>query len=104
MKRTEYYRNKHLLGELTIGDLLEITKIEGEFSLGDNWLPITRVMRYKKKPVVGLSMDSYENDPDLEIDLDAKIKIEGRVVTVLFKPSDPRISRVRIRLDREVEF
>lgn len=99
---SDYHRNKHVLGELTIGDLMDMGVVMEEFSLGVNWLPISRILSHKNGSSIGLVMDSLDDEPDVEISLDAKVKVEGMVVRVLFKPSDPRISQVRIRLEKEV--
>ena len=92
MKTFDYYRNKHLLGELTLSDLMEVCKIEGEFSIGKNWLPIVRARVSKK--YIEFFMDSVERDPDLVLPLDATLFLEGNVVRFNTKQT------IRLRLDR----
>jgi hypothetical protein len=92
MKTFDYYRNKHLLGELTLSDLMEYCEIEGEFSIGKNWLPIVR--RRVSKKYIEFFMDSVERDPDLVLPLDATLFLEGNVVRFNTKQT------IRLRLDR----
>lgn len=65
MRSFSYYRNKHFLGELTLGDLMCFAEIEGDFSIGRNWLPISRFKKLGK--LVRYTLD----------DLEAWIKEEG---------------------------
>lgn len=98
--KSDYYRNKHLLGELTIGDFMEIVEIEGEFTRGKNWLPITRVRRSKDRPVVGIFMYSASVEADAVIPLDSKVRLRGDILEVMADLVDSRYHRIRIRLER----
>lgn len=93
------HRNKHFLGELTFGYLMEIVPIEGDFSLGENWLPITRIRVSKKGDKAGIFMDSIHDEPDVSIPLDTRVKVVGEIVHVAieWKP-------LRIRLEKDPEF
>jgi len=96
-----HYRNKHLLGELTLEDLMEICEIKGDFTIGKNWLPIVRRRVSNKHKVLGLFMDSYESEPDLEIPLDSKLFVEGNIVRIRVSwVGYPVGHEVRLRLDR----
>lgn len=96
----DYYRNKHLLGELTFGDVMEIARIEGEFSIGKSWLPITLVKFSRSKSKVGIFMSSLmEDGPDVTIPVDAKVKVEGNIVRVQ-QMRDP----VTIRLESDIDI
>lgn len=94
----DHYRNKHVLGELTFGDLMNMVPMEGDFSIGEHWLPITRFRVSKKGDKAGLFMDSIHDDADVEISLDTKVKVVGNMVSI-----DLPIP-IRIRLDRAPEF
>lgn len=95
----DYYRNKHLLGELTFGDVMEIATVEGEFSIGKNWLPITLVKFSRSRGKVGIFMSSLQEDgPDVTIPVDAKVKVEGNIVRVQMK------NPVTIRLESEIDI
>jgi hypothetical protein len=99
MESFDYYRNKHLLGELTLSDLMEYCEIEGEFSIGKNWLPIVR--RRVSKMYIEFFMDSVERDPDLVLPLDSRVLLEGNIVRIgvdwVFEPQG---REVWLRLDR----
>lgn len=98
----DYYRNKHFLGELTLEDLMRIADIEGDFSIGNNWLPITRAQVSRRKRVLNIFMDSIEDDPSLMIPLANKVKVVGAIVTTMVGWGLGE-RQVRLRLDREVE-
>lgn len=103
MRRSrDYYRNKYLLGELTIGDLMLLVPIEGEFSIGNNWLPLSGVKKSRRRRMIGLSMWSYGTDMDVEFSIDSKVKLNGREVRIIGDFNDDRIKSVRIRLEQEV--
>lgn len=95
----DLHRNKHFLGELTFGDLMELVPIEGDFSIGENWLPITRAKVSKKGARFGLFMDSIHDEPDVIIPLDAKVKVQGNIVHV-----DIEWRPLRLRLDTAPDF
>ena len=98
--KASHHRNKYFLGELTIGDLIEFVSIEGEFSLGKNWLPIVRSRTSRKRGVLELFMESFDNDPEVSIPLDTRVKIEGVVVHMkVFPIVYPGGQHIRIRLD-----
>lgn len=100
----DYYRNKYLLGELTLGEMLRFVRLEGEFSLGVNWLPIVRSRVSKRRGYLDLFTDSLEKEPDFSIPLDAKVKIEGNVVLVkIYWAGYPNGRDVKIRLDSPPE-
>jgi hypothetical protein len=101
METFDHYRNKHLLGELTVSDLMEFCKIEGEFTIGKNWLPIVRARVSKRHRALEISMDSVENDPDLELPLDSRVFLEGDIVRIRVSwVGYPENHEVRLRLDR----
>lgn len=101
MKSFDYYRNKNILGELTLDELLKSVSIEGEFTIGENWLPIVRARLSKRKGRLGLFMDSLESkDPELEIPLDTKVSVAGNLVSMRIGWGGyPNGRLVRIRLD-----
>jgi hypothetical protein len=107
MTKREIVRNKMMLGALTMGDLYEFFKIEGEFSIGKNWLPIYSVKR--KNRFVEVRMDDI-GDPDMKIPVDSVVKVQGDVVRVHLDSSNIEsgyligsVVEIRIRLD-EVPF
>lgn len=95
----EAVRNKHFLGELTFGDLLGVVPIEGDFTLGENWLPISRVRVSRKARKAEIFMDNIHDYPDVTVPLDTRVKVVGNMVRVAieWKP-------LRIRLDRVPGF
>lgn len=97
----DYYRNKHLLGELTVGDLLKIARIEGEFSIGVNWLPITRVRKSGPSRRLKVYMSGVGDDPDLDLSFDQRVRVDGNVVTIHMPHWShlPRCHYVRLKLD-----
>lgn len=97
--KPDYYRNKNLLGELTLGDLLDMGDIQGDFTIGENWLPITRVRRLGKGPWVGIFMYAWHREPDVTLPRDSRVRIRGNEVEILGSPTDPRMRRVRIKLE-----
>lgn len=99
-RKTDYYRTKYFLGELTLGELLKFARIEGEFSVGKNWLPVVRKRVSRKRGFLELFMDSIDDDPDVSIPLDTRVKIEGVVVHMkVFPRGYPGGQHIRIRLD-----
>ena len=107
MTKREIVRNKMMLGALTMGDLYEFFNIEGEFSIGQNWLPIYSVKR--KNRFVEVRMDGI-GDPDIKIPVDSVVKVQGDIVRVHLDSSNIEsgyligsVVEVRIRLD-EVPF
>jgi hypothetical protein len=94
MKPFSYYRNKHFLGELTMGDLIRFTKVEGEFSLGAHWLPIGRSVVSRAKRKVKVFMETGGDHPDLTISFDCRVKIAGNLVDLEGLGGD----RFRLRL------
>jgi hypothetical protein len=101
MESFDHYRNKHLLGELTLEDLMEVCKIEGEFTIGRNWLPIVRSRVSKRHNALEIFMNSLESDPELEIDLDSRVFVEGDIVRIRVSwVGYPENHEVRLRLDR----
>jgi hypothetical protein len=97
----QHYQNKHLLGELTLGDLMETCEIEGDFSIGDNWLPIVRCLVSKKHKTLCVFMDSVDKDPDLEIPFESKVLVDGNVVRIRVSWGGyPEGREIRLRLDR----
>jgi hypothetical protein len=96
-----YYQNKHLLGELTLEELMVFCEIEGEFTIGKNWLPIVRARVSKKQKSLEIFMDNLDSEPDVEIDLDSKVFVDGNVVrTRVSWVGYPKNHEVRLRLDR----
>lgn len=96
-----HYENKHLLGELTLSDLMEFCEIEGEFTIGRNWLPIVRARISKRRDALEIFMDNLESDPEIEIPLDAKVFVDGNVVRIRVSwVGYPENHEVRLRLDR----
>lgn len=101
MKRNaEHYRTKYFLGELNLEDLLKFIRLEGEFSIGKNWLPIVRSRVSQRRGFVDLFMEQNSTDPDVSISFDAKVKIKDDVVhlTVPWAGS-PNGWTVKLRLD-----
>jgi len=99
----DYYRNKHLLGELTVEDLLEISRIEGEFSIGANWLPIAKVRKSAATRRLEIYMGSWGDDSDLDLSFDQRVRVDGNVVTIHMPHWShlPRCHYVRLKLDNE---
>lgn len=95
----DYYRNKHVLGELTLGDLLDIVDFHGEFSIGKSWLPISRAAKSKSGKWLGLFMDSSSSSPETMLPIESKVTIQEGIVRVLKAHGDRSIPEVRIRLD-----
>lgn len=100
MKGLSYYRNKHLLGDLTVADLMNIVPIEGDFSLGTNWYPIGKARRSKVRGRLEIYMDSSDDSPDLDLLFDQRVWVEGDVVRIQMPHWShlPRSSEVRLRL------
>lgn len=103
MKSFDYYRNKNILGELTLEDLRETVSIEGDFTIGEHWLPIVRA-RFSlstKGDILSLFMDSLETrDPELVIPLDTKVSVSENMVSMRIGwVGYPNGRLVRIRLD-----
>ena len=88
----DYYRNKYLLGEFTVRDLLEGFGIGGYFSVGVHWLPICRVLRSKSGRHIALCMDGRRTDPEVVLPMDSKVRLDGRVA---------RVSGTHIRIELE---
>lgn len=99
MKSADYYRNKHVLNDLTLRDLLEITEVQGEFTIGDNWLPITRFRVSRAGDRVWIFMDSVMSDPDVTILLDTPIRVDGNIVRIMGDVFIPSGKGIRMRLD-----
>lgn len=78
MNKRSMFRNKMMLGFLTLGDLREIVKIEGEASLGRFWIAIDRTKKRKDCLQVFLSGGLSE----FEIPLDSIVKVEGNIVRI----------------------
>lgn len=94
--KADYYRNKQLLGELTFGDIADNARLEGDFSFGKSWLPMTLVKFSRSRSRVSIFMSSMEeDDPDVSIPMDAKVRVEGGVIHVKVG-----WDHVKIRLDR----
>lgn len=103
--KVEYYRTKYFLGELTLKDLLRFIRLEGEFTLGVNWLPIVRSRVSKRRGHLDLFTDSLEKEPDVSISLGSKVKIEGNVVHLkIYWAGYPNGRDVKIRLDSPPEL
>lgn len=102
MNSFDYYRNKNILGELTLEDLRETVSIEGDFTIGEHWLPIvrSRVSLSPKGDILGLFMDSLETrDPELVIPLDTKVSVADNMVSMRIGwIGHPNGRLVRIRL------
>lgn len=96
----DYYRNKHFLGQLTLCDLMEIVDVEGEFTIGENWLPITRFRTSRAGDRVAIFMDSVDNLPDLTVPIDQPVKVCGKVVRLVGFVHLATRKEVRLRLDR----
>jgi len=96
---SDYYRNKHVLGQLTLRDLVDITKVEGEFTIGDNWLPITRFRISKAGDRAAIFMDSVDNFPDVTIPIDQPIRVSGDIVRLVGMVHRPSGKEIRMRLD-----
>lgn len=103
-KSKDYYRNKHILGELTLEDLTRVVEIEGDFSIGKNWLPITRTRVSRRRRVLSIFMDSIENDPSLEIPLTNRVRVVGDIITTRVDWGWGQTREVRLKLDGEVSF
>lgn len=101
MKSFDYYRNKNVLGELTLRDLRSSVPIEGEFSMGEHWLPIVRTRLSKKRMTLGFFVDSLEiRDADVEVPLDTKVSVADNLVSLrILWAGCPNGRLVRIRLD-----
>lgn len=96
----DYYRNKHFLGQLTLRDLMEITRVEGEFTIGNNWLPITRFCVSRAGDRAAIFMDSISEGPDVVIPIDHPVKVEGLVVRLVGMIHRPSGREIRMKLDR----
>jgi hypothetical protein len=106
-------RNKMMLGALTMGDIHELVKRRlnyaeryREFSIGRNWLPISRVQR--RGGAIMLWMEDIGELSDVVIPSDSVVKVHGEVVSVVLDSDNVHhlhTSRnrleVRIRLDFE---
>lgn len=79
-------RNKMMLGGLTVADLLKIVKIRGEFSIGQNWLPISRARVRDGK--LGIFMQDIGSDADVEIPTDRLVKVCRGIATILADPDE----------------
>lgn len=101
MKSNDYYSNKNILGELTLEELRETVAIEGEFTIGKNWLPICKTRVSRRHKTLDFFMDSAEqNDSELEIPLETKVSVVGTMVSMrIYWPGHPNGRLVRIRLD-----
>lgn len=101
MKRSvEYYRTKYFLGELTFKDLLKFIRLEGEFSIGNNWLPIVFSRVSKRRRFAYLFMDQNGTDPDVWVSFDAKAKIKDDVIHLTVPhAAHPNGWTVKLRLD-----
>lgn len=108
MNSFDYYRNKNILGELTLEDLRETVSIEGDFTIGEYWLPIvrSRVSLFPDGDILSLFMDSLETrDPELVIPLDTKVSVAGNLVSMRISwLGRPNGRLVRIRLDSTPEW
>lgn len=100
MKSFDYYRNKNVLGELTLRDLIEAVPIEGDFTIGQNWLPIVRTRVSRKRDTLNFFMDSLSSgDSEIEISLDTKVVVADNMVSMRIpwvgRP-DGRLFRIRL--------
>ena len=98
-KDADYYRNKHFLGQLTLRDLMEVTRLVGEFSIGVNWLPVTRFCVSRAGDRAAIFMDSISDAPDLVIPIDHPVKVDGLVVRLVGFVHRPSGREVRLKLD-----
>lgn len=101
MMSLDYYRNRLFLGEFTVADLLVFVDIEGEFSIGKNWLPVNRARKSRGR--LEIFMD-HSDDPDVSFPLSRKIVVDGCVVRVPmpeWSHLPGRCHEVRIRLEKE---
>lgn len=70
-------RNKMFLGGLTLEDLHSLVKIRGAFSLGREWLPISRAIVRNGR--LNIHMEPF-GDPDVTVPMDSIVKVEGKLV------------------------
>lgn len=105
MSPFKHYRNKFFLGELTLGDLLEIWPVEGEYSLGVHWVSMVKTKVSKKKGEFRIYSTSLENKPEISILLDTKVRIERNIVSMKLEWNGYPTGRdFRIRLDSAPEI
>lgn len=77
MNKKDLFFNKMMLGDLRLGELLQIVKVEGQYTIGRHWLPIHKTRKLDNR--LGIWMDEY-GDPSLIVSLDAVVKVEGKIV------------------------
>lgn len=77
MNKKDLFFNKMMLGDLRLGELLQIVKVEGQYTIGRHWLPINKTRKLDNR--LGIWMDEY-GDPSLIVSLDAVVKVEGKCV------------------------
>lgn len=98
-----HYRNKYILGDFNLGDLLKVAALEGDFTIGSNWLPIVVHRISRRRKTLLLFMDSLCSDAEVEIPLSARVRVEGRVAHMRVDGHGyPTHTNVRIRFDREI--
>lgn len=101
----DHYRNKAFLGELTLGDLLEIWPVEGEYSLGVHWISMVQTKVSKKKRLFNIYSTSLAEDPEMSIPLDTKVRIVKNIVSMRLDWNGYAAGReFRIRLDSAPDF
>lgn len=87
MKRRVLY-NKMMLGALTLGDLRQLVRLEGELRFGTFWLPICNVRRSKEMLRFFCFSQLETRNPDVEVPLDSVVHVQDNVVTMKINTSD----------------
>lgn len=76
-KRRLLLWNKMMLGDLRLGELRKIVSIEGQYTIGQHWLPIYKAR--KRGEYLGIWM-WHDPEPCVVASLDAVVKVEGKFV------------------------
>lgn len=79
MKRHELYV-KMMLGDLRLGELRKIVKIEGQYTIGYNWLPIAKTRKIGDS--LGIWMENIGDEPNILVRLDSVVKVSGGLVRI----------------------
>lgn len=79
MTKREIARNKMMLGALTMGDLHEVFLIRGEFTFGQNWLPIGETRRRNREIQFFMSGEAH---PEFVVPIGTLVRVSGNTVRI----------------------
>lgn len=79
LTKRDIARNKMMLGALTMGDLREVSLLQGEFTYGNNWLPIGETRRRNREIQFFMSDEPHA---EFVVPIGTLVKVQGRIVRI----------------------